>query len=243
MTDLMLSFEDRLDEIATYLDLLDSLEEQVQIGPPRLAAGPVITAKQQQILYASVYLQLYNLVESTITQCMDALSSAVTEGNSWLPSDLSDELRREWVRHVARTHVADLNVENRLRSALLLCEHLVQSLPISVFKIDKGGGGNWDDQEIETLGSRLGLNLTITRHTRTRVKRFIHNNQGSLTYIKELRNSLAHGSISFAECGAGRTARELRDLTDTTSEYLKEVVVSFEQAIATHAFLVATRRP
>jgi len=60
------SFEERLHEIDAYLDLLDALQRQAQSGPPKIGDF-VITAQQQKILYSSVYLQLYNLVEATAT--------------------------------------------------------------------------------------------------------------------------------------------------------------------------------
>src|SRR4051812_15733291 len=97
------AFEERLREIESYLGLLDGIEQQVRKGPPRLGSdGPLITAEQQKILYSSVYLQLYNLIEATITRCVDSVCVAAAKG--WYPGDLSEQLQREWVRFKARTH-------------------------------------------------------------------------------------------------------------------------------------------
>ena len=80
MDDFVQAFEERLQEIETYLDLLEALEKQVQRGLPKIGqAGPIITVQQQRILYSSVYLQLYNLIESTVTRCVEAISTAVVE--------------------------------------------------------------------------------------------------------------------------------------------------------------------
>ncbi len=114
MGDFSQAFEDRLQEIEAYLDLLESLEKQVQTGTPRIGGkkdGATITVQQQKILYSSVYLQLYNLIESTVTSCIDAVCAAIV--NNWRPCDLSAEMRREWVRFTARTHI-ELNYDNRL---------------------------------------------------------------------------------------------------------------------------------
>ena len=46
-------FNERLQEIETYLDLLDALDRQVQSGPPEIG-GSQITVPQQRILYSSV---------------------------------------------------------------------------------------------------------------------------------------------------------------------------------------------
>lgn len=237
------AFSDRLQEIDAYLDLLEALEAQVQDGPPRFGdSGPTITVQQQRILYSSVYLQLYNLVESTITRCIEAYTDAIIAKGPWKLSDLSENLRREWVRCIARTHT-ELNYENRLTAALLLCEHFVQALPVSEFKVEKGGGGNWDDKSIQDITTRLGLSLRVSSSVRTSVKRPFRNDQGALVYIKSLRNELAHGSLSFAECGEGITVNDLRDLKARTASYLKEVVDSFQDAIDAYEFLLPEKRP
>nr|WP_083778584.1 MAE_28990/MAE_18760 family HEPN-like nuclease [Oscillochloris trichoides] len=243
MSDFVQLFNERLQEIEAYLDLLAALEQQVQQGPPSIGrTGPVITVQQQKILYSSVYLQLYNLVESTVSRCIEAFSNAVIERGPWYPSDLSTNLRREWVRCTARTHT-ELNYENRLAAAFELCEHLVQSLPISTFRIEKGGGGNWDDNSIQDISSRLGLVLRINQDIYRSIKRPFRNDQGSLVFIKNLRNELAHGSLSFAECGEGVTVSDLRELKERTASYLNEVVQFFQKSIDDYEFLLPDRRP
>ncbi len=118
MDDLAEAFNERLTEIVSYMDFLWQLEAQTTGGAPRLVgADRPISVVQQKILYAGVFLQLYNLVESTITGCIEAVASATFKGASWRPSDLSESLRREWVRAMARTHV-EMNYENRLGHAL-----------------------------------------------------------------------------------------------------------------------------
>lgn len=241
MDDFVQAFEERLLEIEAYLDFLDTVEKQVQNGPPKIG-GTTITVEQQRILYSSVYLQLYNLIEATVTRCVEAFSLAIEEKGPWQAGDLTLNLRREWVRTKAQTHI-ELNYDNRLESALTLCDHLVQALPVTAFEIERGGGGNWDDKEIENISDRLGLSLDISRKSFRGVKRHFRNEQGPLEFIKTLRNSLAHGNLSFAECGEGISVHELRDLKERTAIYLREVAKSFKTSIDAYEFLLPERRP
>ena len=241
MDSLAQTFEERLQEIDAYLELLDALERQVREGPPKLG-GSVVTAQQQRILYSSVYLQLYNLVEATVTWCLDAVSAAAAEEGRWLPTDLSGEMRREWIRVHARTHVV-LNFENRLETAIAFFDRLAAAAPISEWSLEKGRGGNWDDVEIEEISARLGCTLRINRATLKGVKRIVRDDRNALGLVKYLRNRLAHGSISFAECGDGVTVGDLRDIKERTADYLREVVEAFRFFIGQHEFLIPTRRP
>jgi hypothetical protein len=236
------AFEERLKEIDAYLDLLDALERQVKIGPPKIGGAP-ITVQQQKILYSSVYLQLYNLVEATVTWCIDAITAATADGR-WKPADLSGELRSEWIRVTARTHV-DLNYENRLAASVDLCDRFINVLPVLAWSFAKGGGGNWDDIEIEEIAERIGFELKsrIPSAAYSGVKRHIRDDKGALALIKHLRNKLSHGNMSFEECGDGATVSELRDIKDKSATFLREVALAFEQFIAAHEFLEPARRP
>ena len=242
MNDLIIDFEERLQEVETYLDLLEALEKQVQDGTPQFGkSGTTITAQQQRILYSSVYLQLYNLVESTITLCLETVSRNVINRGIY-PAHLSEPLRKQWVRFTARTHV-DLNYENRLDSALNLCNHLVQAAPIAYFKIERGAGGNWDDESIgEIICDRLGFSFRITPDVYRGIKRPFRDDKGPLKFIRHLRNELAHGSLSFAECSEGVTVSDLRELTERTSSYLREVISCLNSSIATYEFLTPDQR-
>ena len=114
-------FEERLQEIEAYMQFLEGIEAEARSGLPRLgASGAHITTQQQQILYSGVFLQLYNLVEATVVKCLDGVTRAALSEGAWAPGDLTNEVRREWVRVMARTHV-DMSYEKRLESALYLC--------------------------------------------------------------------------------------------------------------------------
>jgi hypothetical protein len=136
-----------------------------------------------------------------------------------------------------------MGYDRRLESALVLCDHMVSSLPVSGFKVEAGGGGNWDDEAIENIAGRLGFRLKVSAPVYQGIKKKFRDDKGSLTLVKFLRNRLAHGGISFAECGENVTAGELRDLANRTAAYLGEVVDAFDTYVQEHGFLIEEKRP
>lgn len=243
MSDLVTEFQERLAEVEAYLEFLSVMEAQAQHGPPRLqGAEHPISAQQQRILYSSVYLQLYNLVEATMSRCIETIAEAAKDSDLWKPSDLSVSLRREWVRVTARTH-ENLTPENRLESALHLCDHLVSSLPVAPFDISKGGGGNWDDDAIEAITQRLGFQLVVSPSVYSAIKQKFRDGLGPLALVKNLRNRLAHGSISFAQCSENVTVAVLIELKIKTVDYLTEVIYCFNSYVTNFEYLLPERRP
>ncbi|MGO4189042.1 MAE_28990/MAE_18760 family HEPN-like nuclease [Pseudarthrobacter sp. TAF60_1] len=225
-TELVTFFDERHAEIEAYLALLQNLEDATRGGTPRFKeTDAAITVEQKKILSSSLYLQLYNLVEATVSRCLDGLAVALV-GEGLSPGSLNPDLRREWVRSIAKTH-SELNHSNRLEAALELCNHLLSQLPVSDFKIESGGGGNWDDAAIEKVCERVGCSLAISQHVSAAAKRHRRDEMGALKLVKNRRNSLAHGSLSFVDCSDGVSVMELRDLANAVGEYLREAVNSF----------------
>lgn len=245
MDALIAFFDERLAEVDAHLEFLEVMETSAQGGAPRFErASSNISGKQQKILYSTVYLQLYNLVEATMSRCIESVATAASGGDggkSWLPTDLIPELRKEWVRSVAKTHT-DLNFENRLISTMALVDLLVNSLPVAPFDIQKGGGGNWDDKSIEAMSRRLGFRLKLNSALMTRVKGKVRNDLGPIGLVKSLRNELAHGEISFVECAGETDVRALRDIRDITSEYMRGVMNAFIKYIENIEFVVEGKR-
>lgn len=242
-SDLLPFFEERFGEVEAYLDLLDEIEQATRSGVPRIAISNYpISAQQRRILFSSVYLQLYNLVEATMARCVAEITEAAATAGRWQPHELNDALLSEWVRATAFTH-SEMSASNRLKHALEMSEHLVNRLPISNFSIDVGGGGNWDDEVIYKMAERLGCPLSLTLPTQAGVKRRKRDGLGPLQLVKNRRNGLAHGSISFVDCADGVLVLELREMSQSIESYLREVILCFKNYIDSYNFLRPTSRP
>jgi hypothetical protein len=244
VADLLPFFEERFGEVSDYLDLLEQLDAVTTSGPPRIAGSNYrITTSQQKILYSSVYLQLYNLVEATVARCVSAVTDAAASTGQWLPHHLNEELQREWVRAMAQTHV-DMTPEKRLKFALELSNHITNQLPVADFVIDTGGGGNWDDEAIFKVGKRLGCRIAVSPEVNRAIKSKMRGSEhGPLKLVKIRRNDLAHGSLSFVECAQNLVVGELRETANHVGDYLREVIGCFTRYVTSHAFLRPAHQP
>ncbi len=63
--DLLENFQERLDEIEDYFAFLNRVDTQIQERSPERPS-----TEQQRILFSTVYLQLYNLIEATMSECL-----------------------------------------------------------------------------------------------------------------------------------------------------------------------------
>ncbi len=217
---------DRSAEIALYLNLLQSLEENVQGAAGPQSNGVAMSPEQQRILCSGAYLQLYNLVEATANECINSVCAAIKSSPGCLPAQLSGPLKQEWVRYRARTH-SDLNFDNRLACSVETVDHIISRSPIDDIRIEVGGGGNWDDEEIFRLAKRLDIQLQISGATNEAIKRTYRDERTALGFIKSCRNKLAHGEISFGDCGRDVSLAQLKDLVNAVVTYLKEVIDAF----------------
>lgn len=241
-TQLENAFDERWAEVEAYLCFLEELETAALVGAPKFRdGGKPLSPMQTQILRAGVFVQLYNLVESTMTRCLDELASA-SYAATWKAADLNPHFRKEWIKVIVAVN-KELNADNRLKYAVALADLLVREAPLEEFKLEKGGGGNWTDTHIEEMLERVGLRLRLSPTVRAAAKRRFRDEMGPLALVVKLRNDLAHGAISFAECGLNETVAGLREISVNTAIYLRSVVRAVQRFIDRHEFLDATKRP
>ena len=236
------AFEERLAEVAAYLSFLQELESAAQSGSPRFApSGLALSAQQICILRAGIFVQLYNLIESTMTKSLEALAQATCSGQ-WRAAQLVPGLRKEWMKVISGAN-KELSADRRLLNIVVLADALIQAMPLQQFRLEYGGGGNWNDSNIEAMLGRVGLSLVLPDAVRTAAKRHFRDELGPLALVVKLRNDLAHGNISFAECGASETVGGLSEIVNNTALYLRHVVQAVQAYIDGHGFLEEAHRP
>ncbi|WP_412501649.1 MAE_28990/MAE_18760 family HEPN-like nuclease [Shewanella chilikensis] len=226
------TFNERLLDIESYFELVDNIEKAIGTGEASFNVNNApyrITPEQQKIMYSGIYLHLYNLIESTISLLINAVERHTTSGINGKLISLSENMRKLYVKSVTAPSEA-LSNEKRLEKALNLFNQVLQLQPLDL-KIPPGGGGNWDVSEITKLNESIGVKVKLPKGLNTKVKRPFRDDKGPIRLIKDIRNKLAHGSLSFTECGDNHVASEFRKLIDIVKEYLEFLIDCYENFI------------
>lgn len=229
-------FNEKKAEIEEYIQLLENVDRTLHEGTIFLTARRehnaatqddkskefAITPSQQKIMFSCLYLQLYNLVESTVIGCISALEQTVQkiDTSSWLK--LNDFLRQEIIRSWVKQKGAE---QGHNQAILNLVDSMFQEKGLLVFYLDKrGNGGNWDDNEILTFAQKIGMKFVVDSELQTKIKKHFYNSLGGLSLIKKFRNELAHGEVSFVQCGERLDLNNLQSLAQIVFEYLQVVI-------------------
>nr|ACM47728.1 hypothetical protein [Pedobacter sp. BG5] len=128
------SFTDRVDEIGLYYKLLsDIIKREAQlIFPNEQDIRENFNVKVSSILKSSANLQLYNLVESTISNCLVEIHSSFTNETIEY-SNLSDEIQKLWVKFHYDYFKETSNEKDILHNLKILIDTWVtNTLPITL---------------------------------------------------------------------------------------------------------------
>lgn len=209
-------FRARMKEVWAYLEVLKVLEDpQLRLVSPTSSSPAKPDGEWLKVLKAACYLLLYNTVEATVRGAFRSVYERI--GTDRLDCHGVSELVRDVWLEQQYSVINEFSASGRnylehskdiVKRALMKIELELDAdlLPIS---------GNLDADKICTLCSRHGVSIRTSRAA---------NGGHCLRAIKEQRNALAHGDVSFSECGRSITVSTLEQITRQTEIYLGSIV-------------------
>jgi MAE_28990/MAE_18760-like HEPN len=225
-------FRERCVDIIGHIRLIGAAER----GSLRFNEGGaqerVLDVNDQHVLKAGVFLHLYNLVESTMTSLLGSLADAAQTDEARYV-DLTPEWRTLWRQSAAGLKEGQ-SVATVLASLERLCDSLLGDDGI---RVDVAfAGGNLDSRSINENLTKFGVQLNLSGELETRVLKHVVDELGVLQLIKVRRNGLAHGELSFRECGQPIAVADLRSWAATTILYLRAVIAGAERFVDERGF-------
>ncbi|MCE5181520.1 MAG: hypothetical protein LLG15_06960 [Betaproteobacteria bacterium] len=186
----------------------------------------VLSRDLVKTLRANGYLLLYNLVESTMTNAIDGIHQIFHSGNLSF-----DDLRAEVQQVILKDFRAaslDVNMISNRSHPIQIAMLRMGYNKMSLFS------GNVDARSIRDTAKIYGFDIAEHDTSVSRDGRRLLN-------VKEKRNQLAHGKISFEDCGHETSHDELIAIANETIAYLKAVLGGIEAYVTQRAYLANLR--
>jgi MAE_28990/MAE_18760-like HEPN len=220
---------ERTREVLAYISFVElALRKDAAMSVP--GSPPVAFAKDlTHSLKANTYLLLYNVVEATMTQAMDDIHREILASDAPL-----DHLHPKLFLHVlARFKAGKRDLPQSWVAPIgpALVKYWIEDYK-NCFDANRNYlfSGNVDGMVIRDVGTRYGF------ATGDQIAD-AHLTHRSLRLAKEKRNALAHGEVSFRECGQEISITELRGDAGGLLRCLKRVVASVDDYLRQRIFL------
>lgn len=210
-------FSERIQEIDTYFCAVRALDQ----GPTeQITDAPYFNVEFIKMLKANTLLMIYNLVESTVMGgILEIYDRLKQEGLTY--SSVRKEIKDIWFSYKFR-QVYDQNAHfNSYKSKAL---EIVNSILLGeIIELDRKAtsiSGNLDAQQIRNICNEHGILFETNAKSKGGIV---------LETVKERRNSLAHGTLSFAECGRDYSIEDLNEIKIQTVEFLKGLLAGMKR--------------
>lgn len=186
-------------------------ERANQDGLP--APTPEVTLASS-VIRSNIKIMIYNIIEFTVTSLISAIYDRLKDESCGY-ADVSEKLRTLW-HHTRMRTLSDPSASND--TAVRISKQLLdEAIANKALKLDTHktiSGGNLDGKKILKLFDDHGVSV----HTADAEFR-----ADELKDIKDRRNDLAHGSVSFAEASNQVTTSELADLINRVDSFLMQL--------------------
>ncbi len=206
-------YTERLREVDDYLAYLTTSE----LSPNRPRASI------WRVLLAQGVLMLYNLVEATTTACVqDIVGEVRRKGLTY--KGASEGMRELHVKHyVRKLNGAGPKASKKIVSDLLEAMAAGTPIPFEWPRLE----GNVDLRRMRGLAATAAVPFECSVPG------------DEIKYVKDKRNSLAHGNESFADVGQDLTVGSLTDKRDECCTALGALVMGVEEFINNASYLRA----
>jgi MAE_28990/MAE_18760-like HEPN len=220
---LIQDFTERSKEVSKYFIFLKNLEQgTIKLSMNSKGDNSKIKAIDPELLKtlkASGFLLLYNLVEATMRNVIEAIFDRLSsKGISY------DRIRPELKKIVLR------NLKKRNPDKIFLSITTISVDIITAgFNKEDLFSGNIDGKKIRETAIEYGFSYS-TNHAKT-------GDGSDLLTIKTNRNDLAHGIKSFTEVGRDQTTDELLEIKNKVIKYLKQILENIETYLENEEYL------
>lgn len=235
-------FDKRKVEINKYFEFLSKLDKDkpiLQFLEKGIEYNHTVDSELKKILIANGFLLIYNLVESF---CRNFILDILTtiQGKKLTLKKLSEETQKIWIAHKVKNYKDPRISNEKLEACFYEMANVIFNSTVIEFsemirKIETeerydafGLSGSITQSKIKSLARMYGFeSLTPPKKEKA---------GESLEDIKIFRNQLAHGRITFADCGKDKSVTQMVDYKNNAVEYLEGVLDNIEDYLKNTKF-------
>lgn len=212
MTNTLEIFADRKSEIEFYFSvILDYNDNNTKV------INTIDNKKFFRIMKSNFILMLYNLVESTITNGFEEIYEDL-KNNNCTYNELIKEIQNIWrenkIREIYKPETILKTYTNRVEN---IVNDIIHEVPITLHKGMINISGNLNAKSIKDICNKHHIRYTVI------------DDKNILDNVKNNRNALAHGDISFSKCSRDLTINDLENTKDTVINFLEGILKGMEE--------------
>jgi len=202
-------FDERVNEIEIYFKAL------VELDGDRYTVETKPTYFEDEfikMLKANTLLMIYNLVESTVMGgILEIYDKLKQEGHTY--SSVRKEIKDIWFSYkFQQVYDQTAHYHSYKDKALEIVNSIMTGEIIELDRKAASINGNLDAQQIRNVCNEHGIVFNADSEARGGTV---------LGTVKEKRNELAHGTLSFAECGRDYSVNDLETIKNETKIFLQ----------------------
>ena len=218
-------FNQSIDDINDFFSLLNyinSIETYKNFSLPctSMQNALVVTTTQQKCMRSHAVLMLYNIVESTLAECILAIFDAIKDEHIKY-AELVDTLRDHWLR-------SKMDYNDSIKTRISKTKDIINNIDSDILFADTVGrfNGNVDLRVILNLCKEFKLQLGHIPNKDTVAL--------TLKTIKEARNHLAHGDVNYSNYGSTILMSDIERYKKHTLDFLIFFMNRVEEYIMNH---------
>lgn len=173
----------------------------------------------ENILKANSLLLLYNLVESTLISSIEKIYTTFEEEKITY-NEVRDEIKDIWFNYkFSFAYDKKAHFETYKDTAKNIINSIISNETIELNRRAIGISGNLDADKIRMVCRNHGIEFKSPNECHGGEK---------LSKVKEERNSLAHGTHSFVECGRYYTYENIQSIRIEVEKFLEGFIDAIE---------------
>ncbi len=221
MNSVIIDFETRSKEVEGFFRFVLRLAKKEVALQVKDDTGGCSNHEDEELLKtfkATCYLLLYNLVESTMRNAIEAIFDELKEKQASYDR-CREELRREILKNFKRR-----DIDKLLPKLFSLARDIVHE----TFECTETFGGNLDARMIRSTANRFGFAAPEGKYW-------------MLQTVKNARNDLAHGVKSFADVGRNASPSDLELAQIQTIEILSKTLYNIKSYLQRQDYLISSQ--